>query len=123
MVSEKSFENRIKKHLKEQGCWFIKYWGGGQFTKTGIPDLLVCCNGRFLAIEVKSSTGKPSLPQLYNLKEIDRAGGFGILLYPEMWEDLKLFLENPANRANWYKKNLDLQKEWKQKLMSEGGVM
>ncbi len=60
MASEKSFENRVKKFLKEQGCYFIKYWGGGEFTKAGVPDILVCCNGKFLGVEVKAQNGRPS---------------------------------------------------------------
>lgn len=120
MGKEKNFENKIKKYLEDKGCWFIKYWAGAAFTKEGIPDLLVCCDGRFIAIEVKRTNGKPSILQLYNLNKIDKAGGFGILLYPNMWEDFKLFIENPSNRANWYKKNLEIQEEWEKKLMKEG---
>ena len=33
MASEKNFENRVKRFLKDEGCYFIKYWGGGEFTK------------------------------------------------------------------------------------------
>lgn len=88
MAQEKTFENKVKEFLKEQGCWFIKYWGGGQFTKEGIPDILCCCNGYFLGIEIKAPKGKPSPLQIHNLKKIDEAGGFGILLYPK---DFDLF--------------------------------
>lgn len=83
MGDEKIFENRIKKFLKSEGCWFIKYWGGAAYTKAGIPDILACCNGSFLGIEVKASRGRASELQLYNLRKIDEAGGFGILLYPD----------------------------------------
>lgn len=120
MAKEKSFEKRIKDYLKKNGHWFVKYWAGAAFTKSGIPDLLICFNGQFLGLEVKAANGKPSQLQLYNLKKIDESGGFGILLYPKMWDDFKLFLENPTNRANWYKKNLELQEEWEKKLMKEG---
>lgn len=89
MASEKNFENKVKSFLKEEGCWFLKYWGGGQFTKEGIPDILCCCNGQFMGIEIKAPNGKPSLLQIYNLKKIDEAGGFGILLYPKDFEDFK----------------------------------
>ena len=54
MAAEKLFEDKLKKFLKEEGCYFVKYWGGGQFTKVGTPDLLICCNGWFLGIEVTS---------------------------------------------------------------------
>ena len=46
MASEKNFENRIKSFLKSNNCYFIKYWGGGEFTKAGVPDILACCNGK-----------------------------------------------------------------------------
>lgn len=89
MASEKNFENRIKDFLKEQGCWFVKYWGGGEFTKAGIPDILCCCDGHFLGIEVKAPNGKPSALQLHNLKKIDEAGGYAILLYPKDFDSFK----------------------------------
>ena len=99
MASEKNFENKVKDFLKEQDCWFIKYWGGGQFTKEGIPDILCCCNGYFMGIEIKAPKGKPSALQIHNLKKIDEAGGFGILLYPKDFDTFKLLIKN-LNESN-----------------------
>lgn len=93
MGSEKQFENRIKNVLKAKNCYFIKYWGGGEFTKSGVPDILCCVNGSFVGIEVKSATGKPSDLQIYNLKKITESGGYGILLYPDQFEDFLIFLD------------------------------
>lgn len=92
MAAEKNFENRIKAYLKEKGAWLIKYWGGGEFTKAGIPDLLVCYKGHFIAIEVKAPKGKPSELQLYHLRKIKDAGGYAFLLYPKDFEDFKKFI-------------------------------
>ncbi|HCQ5570142.1 TPA: VRR-NUC domain-containing protein [Clostridioides difficile] len=89
MGAEKQFENKVKKFLKEQGCWFIKYWGGSAYTKSGIPDLLVCCSGKFIGIEVKGDKGKASELQKYNIKEIEKAGGIGIILYPKDFDRFK----------------------------------
>ena len=86
MAAEKNFENKVKRYLKEQGCYFIKYWGGAAYTKSGVPDLLVCCNGHFVGIEVKAEKGKPSELQIYNLRRIDESGGYAILLYPKDFE-------------------------------------
>ena len=44
MAAEKNFENKIKGFLKDHGCWFLKYWGGAAYTKSGIPDILACCD-------------------------------------------------------------------------------
>lgn len=93
MAAEKNFENKVKKFLKEQGAWFIKYWGGAAYTKSGIPDLLVCVNGYFLGVELKSVKGKASELQLHTLKEIDNAGGCAILLYPDQFNDFKTMIE------------------------------
>lgn len=88
MAKEKQFETKVKTLLKEQKCYFIKYWGGGQFTKAGIPDIICCCAGKFIGVELKAPNGKPSELQIYNLKKIEESGGYGILLYPH---DYKLF--------------------------------
>ena len=100
MGSEKNFENRIKSFLKERNCWFVKYWSGGvpttegvkKFTKDGVPDILCCCEGFFLGIEIKAERGKPSKLQIYNLKKIDDCGGYAILLYPKDFRLFKKFI-------------------------------
>jgi Holliday junction resolvase len=94
MAAEKLFENKVKAFLKSQGCWFVKYWGGGQFTKAGIPDLLVCCKGKFIALEIKAPTGKPSELQLYNIEAIKKAGGIAMVLYPKDFEKFKELVRN-----------------------------
>lgn len=85
MGAEKNFENKVKDFLQREGCYFIKYWGGGDFTRAGVPDLLVCCKGTFVGVELKASNGKPKLLQIHHLKGIDQAGGYGILLYPQYY--------------------------------------
>lgn len=92
MAAEKLFENKIKEFLKEQNAWFIKYWAGSRFTKEGIPDILCCINGHFVAVEVKSQTGRPSPLQLHNIRKIREAGGFAFVLYPSGYEKFKEFV-------------------------------
>lgn len=58
-------------------------------TKSGIPDILACVNGHFVAIEVKAQNGKPSDLQLYNVKKIREAGGVAIILYPDDFDEFK----------------------------------
>lgn len=93
MASEKQFENKIKKYLKEHDAYFLKYWAGAQFTKSGVPDILTCVNGYFVGIEVKAQNGKPSELQLYNIQQIRKAGGFAYVVYPSGWEKLKDVLD------------------------------
>jgi len=88
MASEKLFENKIKKFLKDEGCWFVKYFANG-YTKSGIPDILACVNGYFVAIEVKGEKGKPSELQLWNVEKIKGAGGQALILYPKDFNSFK----------------------------------
>ena len=61
--------------------------------------MLVCCNGYFVAIEVKAKNGKPSELQLYNRELIRKAGGYAIILYPDEWEEFKTFIKNLKNKS------------------------
>lgn len=83
MAEEKNLENRIKAFLKKEECWCLKYWAGGGFTKSGIPDLLICCNGYFIGAELKASNGTPTELQIRELIKIQNASGIGVLVYPK----------------------------------------
>jgi Holliday junction resolvase len=81
MAQEKIFENKVKKYIEEQGGWQVKYFAN-RMTKSGIPDILACIKGHFLATEVKAEYGRPSELQKYHVKNINDAGGYAIILYP-----------------------------------------
>lgn len=85
---EKLFENKIKKFLKDESCYFFKFWGT-MYTRAGVPDLIACVNGWFVGIEVKSSAGKPSEIQLENIDEIHQCKGFAVVVHPDEFEQLK----------------------------------
>lgn len=91
IAQEKTFENKVKKFLEENGAWFVKFFANS-FTKAGIPDILACVNGCFVGVEVKAQNGKPSELQLYNVEKIREAGGFAIVLYPSGFEKFKQFI-------------------------------
>lgn len=92
MAAEKTFENKIKSYLQTRGAWFIKYWAGAAFTKSGVPDILACVNGYFVGIEVKAQNGRPSELQLHNIRAIKDAGGFAFVLYPSAYEQFTKFI-------------------------------
>lgn len=84
IAEEKNFENKIKKYLKDNNCWCVKFFANS-FTKKGIPDILACVNGYFVGIEVKASRGTPSELQKYNIAKINESMGIAILLYPKQY--------------------------------------
>lgn len=96
MAEEKNLENRVKKVLEENNCWYVKYWAGAAYTKSGIPDILANVNGYFFGIELKGPRGRPSDLQLYNLRKIIKGNGFAILLYPKDFDAFKEFIERVA---------------------------
>jgi len=93
--------------------------GGANYTKSGIPDILVSSDGCFVGIEVKAPNGKPTLLQLYNLRKIRESGGYGILLYPKDFEEFKVFNQNKSKLNAWYLGNIEEQKHWEIKLSKE----
>lgn len=100
MAEEKLFENKVKKWLDANNIWHFKVWGG-LFQKAGIPDIIGCCNGRFIALEVKASNGKPSKLQLWVIEQIKKSGGYARTVYPCDYDnlvlDLNLILDNQPN--------------------------
>ena len=97
---EKTFENRIKKYLEKNGCWFVKFFANA-YTSSGIPDILCSINGRFVGIEVKQEKGKPSLLQKVQLKRLNESGGIGILAYPSGYDGLKKLIDNLCKNINY----------------------
>ena len=92
-MKEKDFEKKVKQFLKERGCWVLKTWSNG-VQRQGIPDLLVCCNGYFVGVELKADKGKPSELQKYNIDKIRESGGIAIILYPEQFEEFKGLIDD-----------------------------
>lgn len=97
-MTEKQFTSLVKSYLRQQpNTKFIKIWGGGKYQKSGIPDIIACINGIYFEIELKSSNGQASELQKHNLKLTNQANGFGILLYPEGFEEFKKIVKGVLN--------------------------
>lgn len=67
--------NQILKELRVQGGWWVKIHGSA-WQVSGIPDILGCYRGRFVALEVKMPDGKDlSARQELAIDRINQAGG------------------------------------------------
>jgi len=91
MGPEKRFETKIKEFLDSEGAYYVKYFANRN-TKSGIPDILACVHGYFVAIEVKAQNGTVKALQEHHLTEIRIAGGFSFALYPSGFEAFKQFI-------------------------------
>ncbi len=87
-MTEKQFQNKVISFLKVQNIYYVKVWGGG-YQKAGIPDLLCCIKGKFVALELKTEKGTATVLQKYNLFKIQEAGGYARVLRPSEFERFK----------------------------------
>jgi len=101
-MTEAQFQSKVIKFLQEQGIWFIKYWGGGRYTRAGVPDLLCCIDGLFVAIELKTNYGRVSKLQAYTIEQINSSGGIGIVLRPKQFKAFKQWIKEVKE---WQKRN------------------
>ena len=90
-------EGKVKDKIKELFANISKRYPGrlwycmpmGQlYGKRGVPDFLVCLNGKFLAIEAKAEGGKLAAMQKLELGGIAQAGGYNLVVYPENYASL-----------------------------------
>ena len=67
-MNEKTIVDSIKQYLSSVPNLF--YW-----KEPGIPDIIVCYKGKFIAFECKRPGGKPTLLQKITLNKIEKAKG------------------------------------------------
>lgn len=75
---EKHIQSGIVNYLTKQGIWYTKIHQQGR-GRRGVPDLLCCYQGQFLAIEVKGERGIVSRDQDRELAAISDSGGHAIV--------------------------------------------
>ena len=83
----------MKKYIENSGGWQVKFFAN-KFTRAGVPDILACIDGYFVAIEVKADNGSPTDLQLWTVDQIRKAGGFAFVLYPSGWERFVDFVQD-----------------------------
>ena len=77
---EKDITNKILKYLKTlDKCYCFKEHGGS-YGSAGIPDIICCYRGRFVAFEVKTEKGKTTKLQDVNIRNIHRAEGTAVVV-------------------------------------------
>jgi hypothetical protein len=72
-------KKKIRAILDEFEAYYAMPIGTG-YGNSGVPDFLVCCNGRFIGIEAKAGTNKPTALQEHNMQKIFDAGGYALVI-------------------------------------------
>ena len=70
-MRESQLQSKLLKELHTVG-WFYK--ASDRF-RAGIPDIIGCYKGRFVGLELKVDSNKPTPLQMYELKRILREDG------------------------------------------------
>jgi hypothetical protein len=105
---EKVFQAKVVKKLKTlPNTWFEKI---ADRSKNGIPDILMCVSGVFVALELKRSDKEKATPlQKHTLERITKAGGCTRVVNPENWDEVFEELQRWADPgAGWseYKESM-----------------
>lgn len=80
MTPEAKTKQRVRKILDDANVYHFNPFGGG-YGRAGIPDIVGCVNGFFLAIECKAGKGKTTALQDRELENIRAAGGVTMVVY------------------------------------------
>lgn len=106
---EKTFENKIKRYLESVGVYplganyktrvplpvgyYEKRWGGGLFSRAGLPDLHICIHGHSIEVEIKQEKGRLSELQKFVIRQINDSGGLAMTVYPQDFDNFKETIE------------------------------
>jgi Holliday junction resolvase len=82
---EKRVKTKVESVLKSEGAYYFFPATHG-YGRSGVPDIIACVNGRFLAIECKAGGNKPTALQVREIENIRSAGGVAVVANEENWE-------------------------------------
>lgn len=78
--------------LKALGAYYFYPVMGGYGT-SGVPDIIVCYQGLFIAIECKAGKNKPTPLQEKNLDHVRRTGGLALVINETNVDKLTQWIE------------------------------
>jgi Holliday junction resolvase len=79
MTPEAKVKKKVVAVLKQHDAYFFYPVTGG-YGRSGVPDIIACHDGRFIGIECKAGTNKPTPLQEKNLSDIQAAGGVALVI-------------------------------------------
>jgi Holliday junction resolvase len=85
---EKKVKDAVRKMLDRHGVYHFMPPGMG-LGRSGIPDIVGCKNGKFIAIECKAGKGKTTALQDRELVAICNAGGFTFVVNETCMDELE----------------------------------
>lgn len=78
MKKEADVKEALKRIIRKHGGWYTMPTQTG-YSQAGVPDFLVCINGRMVGIEAKFGRNRPTALQERQLRLIEQAGGVAMV--------------------------------------------
>ena len=89
-------ESKVKKAVKimldAQGAYYFFPATGG-YGRSGVPDIIVCYRGKFIAIECKAGDNVPTALQNRELERIYNMGGYALWVNEKNVDDVHRLLK------------------------------
>jgi Holliday junction resolvase len=84
---EKRVKTKVESILKAEGAYYFFPATHG-YGRSGVPDIIACVDGHFLAVECKAGTNKPTALQVREIESIRLAGGVAVVVNEANWDTL-----------------------------------
>lgn len=85
---EKKVKDKVVGILKSEGVYYFFPATHG-FGRSGVPDIVCCVDGSFLAIECKAGGNKPTVLQEREITAIRNNKGTAIVIDEKNWETVR----------------------------------
>ena len=82
---EGKVKEKVASILKIEGVYFF-YPATHGYGRSGVPDIIACVNGLFLAIECKAGKNKPTPLQVREIEAIRFNNGVAVVANEENWD-------------------------------------
>lgn len=96
---EKRVKDKVVSILKGEGAYYFFPATHG-YGRSGVPDIICCVGGFFLAIECKAGGGKLTALQAREIEHIRMNGGVAIVVNEDNWEDVREVLRIMKREAS-----------------------
>jgi Holliday junction resolvase len=90
---ERKVKDKVVALLKQYDAYFFSPLSNG-FGRSGIPDIIACLYGRYIAIECKAGDNKPTALQIRELGLITKAGGVALVIRENNINEVALALQS-----------------------------
>lgn len=88
---EGAVKEAVRKLFDEYEVWYFMPATHG-YGRSGVPDFIGCYQGRLIAVETKAGNKQPTALQQREIRRIQEAGGYALVINEENLHELRALL-------------------------------